>query len=101
MNFYLLLLLSIASGFKTNPKKFCINCRHFINTTPETPENAKCSLFTRTSTDYLVTGEESEKMYYFASTARQYSDMCGEEGTLYKRKVQPRKKYEPKEEHSY
>jgi hypothetical protein len=48
-----------------------------------------------------VTGEESEKMYYFASTARQYSDMCGEEGTLYKRKVQPRKKDEPKEEHSY
>ena len=85
------LLLSLVSGLNV---KHCINCRYFIDSHPES-HYGKCSFFPYKNINYLVSGKESDKNYYFASSARIYEHLCGEEGKHYK------DKYEAKEEHSY
>lgn len=87
-------LLSLASVLKGLTPKHCINCRYFIDSQPES-RNGKCSFFPYKNVNYLVSGKESDKEYYFAISARNYEHLCGEEGKHYK------EKYEPKEEHSY
>ena len=89
MNYIILFLCSIfvpiLSSKQIKPK-LCIQCKHFI------PDNGdgkfgKCSLFPslESNVHFLVNGEKKSE-YYYCSTARKSSRMCGEEGKHYKKK---------------
>jgi len=97
MNYVILIICSILfpvfSVKVTNPK-LCIHCKHFI------PDNdigkfGKCSLFPKKGENaknnlFLINGIKDsystiEENYYFCTTAREFNDMCGEEGKLYKK----------------
>jgi hypothetical protein len=99
MRFYLLVMLfSLMNGTKIPAPKFCVNCKYFIDVPVSgysNPKHGKCSFFPKRITNHLVTGDELDKEYFFASTARDYANMCGDEAKNYK------KKYKPREEHSY
>jgi len=89
MNYIILIICSIIlpviSLQKIKPK-LCINCKHFI-TDNNTNQYGKCLLFPRKQgkIDFLVNGINIEH-YNFCSIARDYPDMCGEEGKMYKKK---------------
>lgn len=92
----ILLLLSIVSGVKNALPKYCVNCRYFIDT-PTTDYNphvsiGRCSFFPKKNVNHLITGKESDKEFFYATTAREFPDMCGEEGKQYKKKYKPRSK---------
>ena len=81
------LILQIFSLKGLKPK-ICIDCKYFL------PNGnriyGKCSFFPiikENKIDYLVTGEptEDELEYMYCSTARDFDDMCGEEGKMYKK----------------
>lgn len=73
----------ISSMGKVKPK-ICIECKHFI---PSKTDDiyGKCSLFPLNNNDFLINGVK-DKSYYYCSTARMSTKMCGNEGKLYKRK---------------
>ena len=91
---YLLLLLCIflsgssSKHLRTKPK-FCINCKYFIPSTNHLSNDqlyAKCAMFpNHNSSSYLVTGQNAYDSYFFCSTARCWSDMCGPDAKKYKR----------------
>ena len=99
MNSILLIICSILfpvfSMKVTNPK-LCIHCKHFI-TDNYTSKYGTCSLFPKKEEKeknnlYLINGIKGmygsvEEKYYFCSTAREFNDMCGEEGKYYKRNI--------------
>lgn len=68
--------------------KFCVNCKHFLDSTIDT-KYGKCSLFPREDMYFLVS-KNLDQEYKHAATARQYEDMCGKEGKLYKQKYKKR-----------
>jgi len=74
----------ISSMGKVKPK-ICIECKHFIPS-----ENGdiygKCSLFPFYNNNFLINGVNDESDYYYCSTSRMSTKMCGTEGQLYKRK---------------
>jgi hypothetical protein len=67
----------------------CSNCKHFIIGKPNI--FGKCNLFPKTNYVEYLPGDKKRKyrkedMYYYCSTAREYSSMCGVEGKLYEPK---------------
>ena len=86
-----------TNSFKVN--RFCVNCKHYINNNGN-PEAGKCILFPKieyniassnlqiNKYEYLVTGKTFEKdmEYTDCLTAREFENMCGEEGKYYKEK---------------
>lgn len=83
-----LLFLPILS-LQQNKPKFCINCKYFIKHSNH-DTFAKCSFFPREDNDIymLVNGIQKDKdiKYHYCSIARNYDNMCGPEGKMYKRK---------------
>jgi len=79
------MLLPFLSVKVTKPK-LCINCKHFV-TDNKTGEFGKCSLFPRKEgkLNFLVSGVNKDE-YMYCTTARESTDMCGEEGKMYKKK---------------
>ena len=79
------IILPIISLQKIKPK-LCINCKYFI-TDNGNGEFGKCSLFPKKQgkIDFLVNGLNKED-YIHCSIVREYPDMCGEEGKMYKKK---------------
>lgn len=92
----LCMFLSVSSTkhLRTKPK-FCVNCKHFIPSTGDSSKDelyAKCAMFPhQNSSDYLVTGKNIYDSYFFCSTARSWSDMCGPDAKKYKKKYKTRK----------
>lgn len=90
MNYIVLLfcsfLLPIIS-FKQVKPKLCINCKYFIPYN-DNQRFGRCSFFPKKEgkINYLVTGI-NENEYYFCSTVRDESSMCGEDGKNYKKKT--------------
>lgn len=83
----LCMFLSVSSIDHSRSKpKFCVNCKYFIETTYLNRDNGKCSLFPNESKDYLVSGLKKPENYYYCSTARSWDNMCGINGTMYKKK---------------
>ena len=84
MKFYLFLfMISFIDSLKIN--KLCVNCKHIIQDKEFNNEYAKCSLFPVNNVKFLVTVKASND-YYYCSTARSNSNMCGQNGTKYKKK---------------
>ena len=65
--------------------KFCVNCKHFLDSTIDT-KYGKCSLFLKKDThiNYLVIGVIHNE-YYYCSTMRE--NECGEKGKYYEQKL--------------
>ena len=90
MRLFILMYIFLITSSVTIKPKFCVNCKYFISTGASDAENeyyAKCSFFPKENGGYLITGNKnSSNNFYHCSTARGYSDMCGENATHYKRK---------------
>jgi hypothetical protein len=79
--------------------KFCINCKHFIPPSDDlfaqqASRNdvafGKCALFVKPEKvrNYLVSGIDDpiiDMDYMYASTARSFKDMCGEDAVKFER----------------
>ena len=81
---FICMLLTMSYSAKINPK-FCINCKHFLDSGYKS-EYGKCSLFPVDNSKFLVSGCESTVDYSYCSTVRQYDNMCGKNGNHYKEK---------------
>ena len=86
--------ISIPKAIKTKAKtqpKFCVDCKHFMPSSDSSTEYGKCSMFpmfpTGTSNPkFLVTGNPGiAESYYFCTTARTSSDLCGQSAKKYKK----------------
>ena len=79
------------STIQKKTTKFCINCKHFINDSMTSKsEFGKCTLFTNTNRRFLIDGKHNYYDYKYAATAREYSNLCGEEGKHYEKKYKKR-----------
>lgn len=85
-------ILQIFSIKQSTPPKICANCKHYKQAIVD-DTYSKCALFKlqEYDVDYLVTGIKNDDFYY-CSTARQSSEMCGKEGKFYKAKRTPKSK---------
>jgi hypothetical protein len=85
------LSLSVKVNQPTQPK-LCINCKHFI---PDcnTGKYGRCLLFPTKehAVNFLVNGVIDKDEYYFCSTSRSSSDMCGIEGKMYENEEEKEK----------
>jgi hypothetical protein len=92
------IILPILS-FKESKPKFCMNCKYFL-TDKKTDEFSKCSLFPLEPNNetFLVNGILKDEIldYYYCTTTREFDDMCGKEGFLYKKKYQRKPVYRMK-----
>ena len=93
-------LLSTSMSTQT-PKpeyKFCVTCKHFIPPGQDLFAQAlnndiafgKCGLFVKPEKvrNYLVSGIDDpivDTEYHYASTARAFKDMCGEDASKFER----------------
>ena len=96
---FLIQLIKFTLAFKPDKVKFCHECKHFIHDEKNGIQFGKCGAFPKIDNDYtnfLVTGErgivEGED-YYFCGTARGFKDMCGEDGSLYRKKYSKNKPF--------
>lgn len=80
----ILYILVLTTSLKIN-HKFCINCKYLIPDNLYNNKYSKCSLFPCNSVNYLVTGNENIKNFYYCSTARASDSMCGINATKYKK----------------
>ena len=81
-------LLIYISSIIIKPK-LCIDCKHFTKDYLSSNKFGKCALFpTEDNSKYfLVYGiKEKNKDFYYCSTARNYEDMCGNEGKFFVKK---------------
>lgn len=88
MKYIIIFLCSIILPiFSLKEMKLCINCKYFVSDN-DSGKYGKCSLFPHKESKiyYLVNGINRERQYYHCSLARQFDDMCGEEGKMYKKK---------------
>lgn len=71
-----------------NTPKLCIHCKHFTKHFFTTNEFGKCLMFVREKEKDFVTGkiQDTKPDYFYCSTARSFSNMCGEEGKCYNQK---------------
>ena len=85
--FFCSILFPVMSLEKAPKPKICINCKHFIPNTIYS-EYGKCSVFPKKESqiNYLVNGVNTN-YYFYCSVARETSEMCGEEGKYYKKKI--------------
>jgi len=58
----------------------CNNCKYYIDAKNEV---GKCSIFLKTGKN--IYPNQIEIDYYYSSTARQYKNMCGENGKHYEK----------------
>jgi hypothetical protein len=77
----ILLLIFTAFCSAQNPK-LCINCKYFMDNAV-LQIHGKCLLFPFENNERLVVGDTASKNYYYCTTARSHSDMCGEEAKLF------------------
>lgn len=70
------------------PPNICTNCKFYKKDFLfDSKKYGTCTLFPReeeNNIDFLVYGKKTNIIYYYCSTARQFSDMCGKEGKHYK-----------------
>ena len=85
---FLFITLMMISCNSLEKVKFCMNCKHFLDSTIDT-KYGKCSLFPKEDKYFLVS-KNLDKEYKHAVTAREYEDMCGKEGKLYIQKYKKR-----------
>jgi len=92
MNIYFLLNMMVALSLKLDKIRFCYDCKHFIKNDLGV-EYGKCGAFPKINNDYttyLITGirdiEIEDDNYYYCGTARSNNNMCGEDGSLYRKK---------------
>ena len=91
-------LLTTSMSTPTPEYKFCINCKHFIppgqdlfaRSLNNDPAFGKCALFVQPNKvrNYLVSGIDDpiiDKDYMYATTARTFKDMCGEDAVKFER----------------
>ena len=80
-----LTLIHACTCLKQTTPKFCVNCKHFI---PHEYNNeyGKCAFFVYENSKFLVDGIARENEYYTCSTARSSINLCGKEGTKYRKK---------------
>jgi len=85
---YIMLILSviIIPIMSLNKVKLCINCKYFL---PDNDNNiyGKCTLFplNQGRINYLVSGVNKDE-YFYCTTARSQTSMCGGKGVKYKKK---------------
>ena len=82
---------SVTSMAPLNPK-LCKNCRHFLKPLVTSIEFGKCAMLLQPKDDinYFITGKRKNKSeHYFCSVARNYDNLCGEEGKYYEDKPPP------------
>jgi hypothetical protein len=86
-------ILSVISIKQTSKPKLCINCKHFISNTGDS-KFGKCGLFpiNKSGIYYLVNGIKENMDYDYCKTARSFSNLCGENGELYKKKYVKKQK---------
>jgi len=86
------IILPFSTSVKVTQPKICINCKHFI---PDygTGIYGRCLLFPTKehAVNFLVNGVIDKDEYYFCSTSRSSSDMCGIEGKMYENKEEKEK----------
>ena len=91
MTYLFLILCSIllspfsASKLTPNKPKLCIDCKFFKKDLLST-KYGKCSLFTteEANKSFLVDGIDRTRIeYQYCSIARNFDDMCGQEGKFY------------------
>lgn len=86
------IILPLSLSVKVTQPKLCINCKHFIPTC-DTGRYGRCLLFPTEehAVNFLVNGVIDKDEYYFCSTSRRSSDMCGVEGKMYENKEEEEK----------
>ena len=92
--FFSLLSLLLSPTISLNKKKpnLCINCKYFI-TDNRIGRYGKCSLFPKDKNNEvfnLVTGVDVNTEYMYCYTTREREDLCGKDGTLYRKKYRKR-----------
>ena len=91
MNFISILIFSFIShtiyALNTVKPKLCIHCKYFIPNVIS-DKYGKCNLFPREENEVykLVDGNDMNDDYYYCSVVRNYKELCGKEGTFYKKK---------------
>lgn len=91
MNFISIITLCFISqtiyALKTVKPKLCIHCKHFIPD-DNSDRYARCQFFPKGENEVykLIDGNGMNNDYYLCSIARNYEDMCGKQGTFYKKK---------------
>lgn len=92
---WILLLMLLTEIFSSTPikPKICCDCKFFKPNYFTGNKYGKCSLFKKDQEEddnryYLVDGikRNSNNDYFFCSTARSQTNMCGPEATLYVKK---------------
>ena len=92
MNIFIFIMFNLTIVFSLRPDKtrFCYTCKHFIDS-KNGIEFGRCAAFPRIDNDYtnyLVSGKRDmyiiDDNYYYCGTARSNSDMCGQDGSLYR-----------------
>jgi hypothetical protein len=77
----------IPACISLDTPKLCIHCKHFTKTFLDKNEFGKCVLFPKKIEDsnYFVTGkiEKYKPSYYYCSSARSSTTMCGPKGSFY------------------
>jgi hypothetical protein len=81
------IILPLSLSVKVSKPRLCINCKHFISD-HDTGKYGKCSLFPTKeyAVNFLVNGIIDKDEYYYCSSSRESSYMCGVEGKMYKKK---------------
>ncbi len=75
--------MMVVFSLKLDKTRFCYNCKHFICDIINGVEFGKCSAFPKVGIEYT---DYVDDIYHYCGTARSNSDMCGEDGALYRKK---------------
>ena len=91
-------ILSSSMATPTPEYRFCVNCKHFISpgqdlfaqSSSNDVAFGKCALFVKPEKvrNYLVSGIDDpiiDNDYMYATTARSFKDMCGEDAVKFER----------------
>ena len=86
------IILPLSLSVKVTQPKLCINCKHFIPD-HDSGRYGRCLLFPTEehAVNFLVNGVIDKDEYYFCSSSRRSSDMCGVEGKMYENKEEKEK----------
>lgn len=91
---FTLLFFTSKTIYSLNPEKLCVNCQYFsINKNAQNTNTGnvfgKCIAFPITESNevsYLITGKKEKRDFFYCSTARGDSEMCGKEGKKYRKR---------------
>jgi len=95
MKFFLLIIFSLIISSLSLKNKLCINCKYFVNDKFDN-EYGKCTKFPIIRYDPFIEDYNYildislngmlNKDYFYCKTARKFDDMCGKNGTYYRKK---------------